>query len=175
VTWLIHMCDMTHSYVWHDSCVSQSTAHEWVSPSFYEFDLMCVVHILINSTQSVCTSLMNSAECMCTFYWFQLNMCAHIFMNSTRCMRYTSSWIQIKVCAHFYEFNSIGVHNFMNSNQCVCTSLWIQFNVCEPSDESDSKCSSLIYSIQCVCTSYYGVATMSRLLKIIGLFCKRAL
>ena len=23
VTWLIHMCDMTHSYVWHDSCVIQ--------------------------------------------------------------------------------------------------------------------------------------------------------
>jgi len=21
VTWLIHMCDMTHSYVWHDSFI----------------------------------------------------------------------------------------------------------------------------------------------------------
>jgi len=21
VTWLMHMCDMTHSYVWHDSCI----------------------------------------------------------------------------------------------------------------------------------------------------------
>jgi len=27
VTWLIHMCDMTHSYVWHDSCNALSASN----------------------------------------------------------------------------------------------------------------------------------------------------
>jgi len=75
VTWLIHMCDMTHSYVWHDSfiyepmlicCMSVTNAwvksylhvYEWVFPRMRTCSQRkFVAHIF--STKICCTHILN--------------------------------------------------------------------------------------------------------------------
>ena len=48
VTWLIHMCDMTHSYVWHDSFIMWHITHSHVSHDSF----ICCIRLMDNSSST---------------------------------------------------------------------------------------------------------------------------
>ena len=59
---------------------------------------------------------------------------------------------------------------------CACLCVVVHTYVCVSISVSMSMSMSMSVSVStCVCVDTYGVATISRLLKIIGLFCKGAL
>jgi len=107
VTCFMHMCDMTHSHVWHDTCVSHRElsviySYVWCDPSVVSHLFICVMwwdtHVwhLIESCQSfihmcdVTHSHVWRASCTCVTWdihtcdWSYLYMICLTFMLESR-------------------------------------------------------------------------------------------
>ena len=105
VTWLVHMCDMTHSYVWHGSfiCVNVCVWYGYMCDMTRSY----VWHVWHDSCICV-TWLIHMCERMCepyhTYEWAMAHICtdmSHEWMcHVTHRIRYTT---HIKVLCHTYE------------------------------------------------------------------------
>ena len=74
VTWLIHMCDMTHSYVWHDSftCVN-CLIHVWdISHSIWE---MRKSHCTPFTSRACVTLLIHVCDTTHPYVWHDSFIC----------------------------------------------------------------------------------------------------
>ena len=91
VTWLIHTCDMTHSYVWHDSIVYvtwliQRTADEGVR------SLICVTWLVHTCEMSNPYGCHDSSTCM---MWPYERVMSHVWMSHGTLMDVT--WLLYKL------------------------------------------------------------------------------
>jgi len=126
---------------------------------------------------------------VCAYRHMHTNKCAHTLHRCVYIHTYTCLYIHIyiyihqQMCIHAYIY----IHIYIYIHQQMCTystPLWnIPANIPALVWLRDSlhiylkKYTDHIYGdvyVGCL-VSWYGAATMSRLLKMIGLFCKRAL
>jgi len=116
--------------------------------------------------------------CVIRWRWNAHLICCIIHMCDV-----TRILIRVRVTAHSY------VWCYTNSHSCACHRsficvIWIMYTaeiVSYALQKSPAK-EPIFWGAECVlnmlrhlCVWYHGVATISRLLEIIGLFCKRAL
>jgi len=193
VTRRVHMCDMTHSYVcrdsficltwhihmcayvWHDSFICEMRpVHVWnVRLSCLHHDkLIRVTWLLICVVRDMTHSYVRCDPFMCEM-WL-----THVCV----------SWL-IHMCDMTHSY--VGCDLFMSEmwlsclhhDKLICVT-WLL--ICVVRDMTphmfrswhDSMCEvmrEIWLTHLCDMTDSYGVATISRLLKMIGLFCKRAL
>jgi len=188
----IHVCGVTHTYVWHDACVCVV----WL---IYMCDKtrVCVWHDMTHSYvwHDVCVAWRDPFICVT---WRVSGMTWPIHMCDMPCVQHdlfilsVSPWL-ICVCemAHSYMWHGSFIHvvtSYVYMNHVTCTHdsfihvTWFMYKYdVTPMTHSYSAhhhdsfiyVSWLIHICNMPCS--YGVATISRLLKIICLFCKRAL
>jgi len=190
MTWPIHMCDMAHSYVRHDTfkCVIWLIRKYDVTHSYVWYGAFICVTCRIQMCDMTHSHVWYSAFICVTW---RIHMCDMTFSH----MRHDSF-----LHATYWIF----VYMFCASHICVCdmtlSQEWHDSFPCTtplihmramtrcyicvtwPTHISDTNHSYLHHDFfLCATTKHtsqvftYGVASISRLLKIIGLFCKRAL
>ena len=166
VTWLIHMCDMTHSYVWHDTfiCVTWlihicDMTHSYVwHDSFicvtWHIHMCDMTHSYVWHDAFICVTWLIHMCGVAHSYAWQAVIDKALVKDKDKRVQTAEQFLALlaTVPLHFTPTAPIGLSMWHDS--------FISVNWHDPSI--------------CV-TSAYGVATISRLLKIIGLFCKRAL
>jgi len=167
-TRITHTWDMSHSYVRHDSSMCET----W---RIHTFDMYhsCVCFIRV-CVLCVCAMIM----CVCQDY-----VCSSCVRVSFVCGVCVSS-----VCVYHLCIICVCVTHVCELIMCVSLDhLCVVVSVCVCHVCVSFACIICVHQlcvcVICVCVSYvwdlitcvYGVATISRLLKIIGLFCKRAL
>ena len=144
VTWLTHMCDMIHSYVWHDSFICVT----WLIH-------MCdVTHSYLWHDSLICvTWLIHMCESL-------NHMCdmTHSYAHVTRSCEGRDSF-----CIR--DMN----HSFVWHDSFMCVTWLVRMRNMTRTWTSRYD----VTHFMCV-TRWYGVATISRLLKFVRLFCKRA-
>ena len=169
VTWPIILCAMTHSYVWHDSflCVTWllhtcpiTHAYVWHDSFFGVIWL-----ILLRATNH---SYVWHDSFMCVTWLIYVCDMTHlcVWHDSFMCATH-DSFIRVTWSIHVCDMTHAYVHDMTHSRAHVThhSCIYVQrvfiyiFFFCRAQ----------------VSPSLYGVATISRLLKIIDLFCKRAL
>jgi len=182
VTWLIHICDMTHSHMWHDSStgvfhmcdMTHSHVCEWVMSHAWmshghtcgEVTMRHVTHVE-NSYRWVMSHLWMSHgsridESCHRHLWHVYHAYAHFF---TTCVR----WI-IPTCYHKCVFSrTTRTHVCCGLFTCATWLIHIH-NRTHPRVYPDA-----FTRVTRLNHRRYALATTSRLLKSIGLFCKRAL
>ena len=105
VTWLIHMCDMTHSYVWHDSfiyvwhdsfiCVTWLIHIHTSKPSLEQFHRM--LRVRSHGTYAWVTAHMNESW----HIWLShINASCHIWMSRTSKPSLEQFHRKLRVCRH---------------------------------------------------------------------------
>ena len=108
VTWLIHMCDMTHSYVWHDSFICDMT-HSYVT---------WLIHILIH-TRAVAHSHRTCSLHVWTSYMYEV---AYIYLYVCRSCTYISiTQLRIYIFIHIDHFTCMKKLHVWRS--CIYTSI----------------------------------------------------
>jgi len=166
VTWLIHMCDMTHSYVWHDSFVLHDLFIfvTWFTQACARASFVCV------------TWLIHMCHLTHTYVFHDLFM--HVTWLTQTCARASFvrvTWL-IHMCDMTHTHALYDLFKIMGWLRLV-GSLKLQVSFAkEPYKRDDilQKRPIILSNLLHVATPYmcYGVATISRLLKIIGLFCR---
>jgi len=164
VTCFIHMCDMPHSYVWHASyiCVTClihmcDMSHSYVWHASY-ICVTCLIHCvtcLIHMHDDFVTCLIRCDTCLihCVTCLIHCVTClVSMRDNYVTCLLHLYDMAHISTAWHAYDI-------YMNTGRGLTSS-----------GQSAIPKTSLV-----MVEHVYGVATISRLLKIIGLFCKRAL
>jgi len=86
VTWLIHMCDMTHSYVWHDSFICVTCSFIWVTWLIHMCDM---IHVYVWHDSCICVTWLIY---MCNTNHF------HVWHDSFLC-----PWL-IRMCAMTHSY-----------------------------------------------------------------------
>ena len=105
VTWLIHMCDMTHSYVWHDSfiCVTWLIHMcDMTHPYVWHDSFICVTYLIhmCATTRSQISYLWTSHG---THEWVMWHMCtshSHIWISEVAHMNeswHTYEWVMARI------------------------------------------------------------------------------
>jgi len=168
MTWLIHMCDMTHSYLWHDMCNASSMFIIWsthhVGKTWVRGFHMCdMVTWLIHMCHMTYIHDMEYASCM-FIKWSTRRM------GTTWVRGFQQICIWISIC--------IWMRRVTNMNASHHIYEFATSHICRPSHcrhMYDRRCTffHFLHDVQKVQRRW--VATISRLLKMIGLFCKRAL
>ena len=103
-TWLIHMCDMTHSYLWHDSFICAT----WLI-HMCDMTHSCVWHVNV----SVCVISTQTNTCA----FIRVNEFTSAYMPSTY-VRHDSSVRVTRECIHLCRFNTKSVG-------CVHSREWV--------------------------------------------------
>jgi len=227
-TWLIRMCDMTHSDMWHDSrdsfrCITGVITHDRTHSHIWHDSFRNVTWLIQICDRTYVThsdtwqeslrmiGLIHIYDMTHSDMWHDLfryvtgltwliqmhdrSHCAWCIRGHQAlcqiCVRHDSfgyvTWL-IHVCDMTYSDAWHDSFRYMTC-VCVCVSLscspkrsWFRSLslACSPTaifpiSPCDMTLSHVwLDSLMCV-TSYGGVATISMLLKIIGLFCKRSL
>jgi len=131
VTWLTHMCDMPHSYACHDSLICVA----WL------FHLCAMTH---------------------SYEWH--NPCIYV------------TWL-IHTCAMILSHTCDMTHSYVCHDSLICVA-WL-FHVCAMTHLYEWITHSYIYANEhcdtwvIIANEHYGVATISPLLKIVGLFLQK--
>jgi len=156
VTWLIHMCDMTHIYVWHDLiiCVAwlicmcdMTNIHQWHDSYFCFWPTQHRKPIFWDDAQV--TWLIYICAMTHSDVWHDTFTCM-IWLIHTCEMTHTHMWHDSYTHVTWL-IHTIHAHSYVRHDSFTRVKwLMLLFFAC-------------------------GVAMISRLLQIIGLFCKRAL
>ena len=142
----IHINISYHTYAWHD-------------PSYARLELVPSHPGKFNGF-------------ICAFYMY-----AHTYMQ-------THMYVLICMSTHRNRNRNIHTHIDWHMCVCVCNVLMSRMHASSLVHSSPYTVESVSHTYGCVmsqmwgrhkCATWYGVATISRLLTIIGLFCKRAL
>jgi len=192
VTWLIHMCihmyDMTHSHVWHysvlfvtsfihasqrydESChtyargSSASTSvmsHVWMG-HVTRMNGSCHMYEWVMSHVWMCHVTYTPTHDSCDIYGWVVShtWISHVTHMNESCLTY--EWVMSHIWLSHVKHMNQSCHTY----ECIMSHvvklrLRVTWHI---------QMSHVIY----VAYMDYGVATMSRLLKIVGLFCKKAL
>jgi len=145
------------------SLISVSSGAHGLRKSIYVYK--CVyeyVHIYIYMYIHICIYIyiyVNMSICICIYMYI------HIYMYRAHELRKRLSMRR----RYIYMYICIYVYIYINISICIC--MYIYIHVCIEYTNLDRgfRCAEAMHHSQ------HGVATMSRILKIIGLFCKRAL
>ena len=124
VTWLIHMCDMTHSSVWHDSltfwarCISSCPKSQWVMSHIW---MSHVTHM--NESCHTYEWVMSHIHLTHTYmYVHEIHAYMYISMHT-----FTREWDWNKVYEYVYEYTYIYSH--MNeTRRSLCTLMYIHID-----------------------------------------------
>jgi len=145
VTWLINMCDMTHSYVWRHSFSDLVIFMYWHD----SFENMCdMTHSYMRHNSFICGTQLYVGHS-------SFIIISHIWI----------SWFSNIGMTHSIHMCDM-THSYMRHNSFICGTSF--FNMWDTIGTHFGT-QFIQHNIS------YGVATIGRLLKIIGLFCKRAL
>jgi len=149
VTWLIHMCDMTHAYVWRGSFVCE---------------MKDTVHVTLMHMCDVTHSYVWHDSCMCDatqsyVRWKTLSM-----SHSCICVTWIVSCICVTWKVSFFSHMNESYHTY-----CICVTWIVSFFV--PGVSSDPFFGQLLPT-NSLHPATHGVATVSRIDKIICLFCR---
>jgi len=114
VTWLIHMCDMTHSYVWHDSflCVTWRIHMCGMTHSYVWYDsFICVIWI------------MHMCDMMHSCVWHDSLICVTWLIRICD-MTHSYAWHDSFICVirliHMCDFT----HFYVWHDSCICVT-WL--------------------------------------------------
>jgi len=173
VKWLIHICDMTHSRVWHDSVVAVITQSQRVTPSHVWYDsIMCVITSHESSLQ--CDSQTRVAEKI--YFSFSITWsCRFMVWDCTLGNTKSYAWhtSAITMIPFKVTLSPVWHDSFMCVIWLMCVSL---SQVPDAFDIDNLARNSFLDQVFLQYTweqAYsYGVASISRLLKMIGLFCR---
>jgi len=108
-TWLINMCDMTHSYAWHDSLICVPWViqtylfwcHIWISHVTYEWVMSCCISLLMSCTWLSCHTWL----CVC------VTTDSYAWHDSLRC---ATSLIHMRGMTHSYHMDESWSHIWMS-------------------------------------------------------------
>ena len=178
VTWLIYMCDMTHWYVWHDSLVCVTwlidmcdMAHSYV----WHDSLVCVTWPLISVTW-----LIHMCDMTHSYAWLS---CVTGLIDDRCDMTHSYVWHDSFICvtrliymrdSHVWQDSSTTVVTWL-SNITISTARHRPW--CRRGDTlSATHDPFIVWHDAFLCDSFtcrnMSWTTISRLLKIIGLFCR---
>jgi len=201
-TWLIDLCDMAHSTLWHDSfschacrkfkdwstigvLIPVACARKLVANRYFCCEWV-VTHEFVTST----VTMLTHTYMVCVYMklwpvwgsWSRTGffcckwVVTHEFVTSTVTML---MHIYVYIWSREFVTSTVTMltHTFM---ACVYMKSWLVWGSWSRTGIFCCECveTQTICVATDICTwtmSYYGVATISRLLKMIGLFCKRAL
>ena len=184
-TWLIRKCDMTHSQVWHDSSISATwlvCKSGMIFPQVWRD--VCVPHDL-----SIC-----HASFICVAWRI------HVYDMTYSCVTWRIHVYMMYTCMTRDLFSDVTSPTAVNDLHVWVTWLTLMYNMphycmhtCEHAHthkhthtqshtrthahshtHTGTHTHTTIREIRLYCLNWnhYGVATISRLLKIIGLFCR---
>jgi len=111
VTWLIYVCAMTHSYVWHDSFICVT----WLIHMCYMSNISthsCVTYQLMCVSQHI-----NSCV------WVMSNISTHSHINES-CHTYESTHSHINESCHTYESTHSHINESCHTYQLMCVT-WV--------------------------------------------------
>jgi len=109
VTWLVHMCDMTHLHTWHDSfmCVTclvhmcdMTYPYVWRNSStrvdeLQHVSLTCLLYMsLLHVSFVECMSLLTNICVIYTCWWVTTHMYIYVYI-------YVYTWIHMYICWWF--------------------------------------------------------------------------
>jgi len=187
VTCRIHLCDMTHLRAWHDSFMNESCCHTCIRITVQattgytnpcdlpHTNLTCLIHMcfMINSHMW--------RDSFVHFAWL-IHTCrmthSYLWHDSFTCV----TWLM-----RIYDM----FHSYMRHDSFICAT-W-PINLCDINHRGRLRGFVCVWVCVCVCACgripvvahkvasfsssswFYGVASVSRIDKIVGLFCKRAL
>jgi len=154
--WLIHVWDMTHSYV------------PWLINTWHDSFIRCRTYLYMTWLIHVC-GMAHS------YVWRVSFMCGtwliHMWPDSFISGR---TYLYMTWLTHVCDMNSSYVWHEKFSQKCVTANLQMCCRCCRVLQvccRIHQRTAWLIFTEMC---HGYGVAPISRLLKMIGLFCKRA-
>ena len=81
-TWRIHMCDMTHSYVWHDAFICDMTHSYWSNTFDAKWHFTKKINPKKNSAKLV------TILCVFSTAWYANSLITHIKILSESCHTY---------------------------------------------------------------------------------------
>jgi len=114
-------------------------------------------------------------NCVCTRYWdllltcvcLYIYLCVYLFIY-IYIYKYMYIYMCVYICLYMYQYINICIH--------ICTCMYVLYwYIYFYLNDLFLTCVHVSIDTEYVCVCEYGVATSSRLLEIIGLFCKRAL
>jgi len=164
VTRLIHMRDMTHSHVWHDSftCVTWLIYMRHLTHLHVWHDSFTYVTRLIHMCDMTHSHMWHDSFTCLTW---QIHMCDLTHRRPLKVSWPTlARWSWLKTMSRLREMRDL-TRSYVWHDSFVCVT-WL-VGMCDL-----TRWYVWHTLLVCVTRHTYGVATISRLLKVIGLFCR---